>query len=277
MDKNALKVQAEQVLAASECGHYINGHGQKVDFSSAQRGAEAGSRCYRPAELAALRWPAAAAVPVISVGEESTSAAAQRLVVSEGKRDVVLLNFASARNPGGGFLGGARAQEEDLCRSSGLYRCQLQAPEYYEANRGQKSLLYTDHMIYSPAVPFFHVNGWLDDYFCVDVITAPAPNAGAHLQKHPEDGPAVLATLRRRVGQVLDLAAHRERRHLILGAWGCGVFRNDPAAVAAAWAEALAAKAYPFASVHFAIYDRSQSQSVLRAFREQFAWGSADL
>lgn len=268
--RDELRAQAEAVLTASECGRYTNPRGAVVDFSAAQRAAEAGSRCYRPAELAELHWPAASALPIISVGEESTSAAARRLVVGEGKRDVALLNFASARNPGGGFLGGARAQEEDLCRSSGLYRCQLQAPEYYEANRGQKSLLYTDHLIYSPAVPFFQVNDWLDDYFCVDVITAPAPNAGAHLQKHPEDGPAVLATLRRRAGYVLDLAAARGCRHLILGAWGCGVFRNNPRDVVAAWADGLAAKAYPFASVHFAIYDRSPSQSVLHAFRERF-------
>ncbi|MEO0601399.1 MAG: TIGR02452 family protein, partial [Myxococcota bacterium] len=75
-------------------------------------------------------------------------------VQDEGRHDLVLLNFASARNPGGGFINGARAQEEDIARASGLYPCLLQAPVYYDANRETRSLLYTDHLTYSPRVPF---------------------------------------------------------------------------------------------------------------------------
>jgi uncharacterized protein (TIGR02452 family) len=78
-----------------------------------------------------------------------------RLVQEEGVDDPVVLNFASARNVGGGFLNGARAQEEDLARSCGLFRCLETQPEYYEVNRRTASLLYTDHIIYSPRVPWF--------------------------------------------------------------------------------------------------------------------------
>ena len=70
-----------------------------------------------------------------------------------------MLNFASARNPGGGFLRGAKAQEEDLCRCSGLYETLLECPTYYSVNRHQKSMMYTDHIIYSPKVVFFRTGG----------------------------------------------------------------------------------------------------------------------
>ena len=60
-------------------------------------------------------------------------------------------------------------------------------------------------------------------------------------------------------------------RLLLLGAWGCGVFRNDPAQVADGFAEALAgAHAGAFRRVVFAVYDRAKGQPALRAFRARF-------
>lgn len=49
-----------------------------------------------------------------------------------------------------------------------------------EVNRATESLLYTDHIIYSPRVPFFRVRNreLIEDPFSSSVITAPAPNAG---------------------------------------------------------------------------------------------------
>lgn len=61
--------------------------------------------------------------PRVEVIDATTQVAAHQFA-HEGP--LVVLNFASARNPGGGFLGGAKAQEEDLCRCSGLYRTLLQ-------------------------------------------------------------------------------------------------------------------------------------------------------
>ena len=97
-------------------------------------------------------------------------------------------------------------------------------------NRAQKSLLYTDHMIYSPSVPWFRTRSTnlLDYFFLASVITAPAPNAGQVLRRAPDASPEIEACVRRRAGMVLAVARELGHRNLLLGAWGCGVFRNDP-------------------------------------------------
>ena len=159
----------------------------------------------------------------------------------------MLLNFASAKNAGGGFLNGAKAQEEDLCRSSGLYLCQLEQPDYYAANRAEKSMLYTDHIIYSPRVPCFRVSGdgLLNACFYPSVITAPAPNAGVFLQREPHGAAALAAALQRRADYVLAVAKHQAQKNLVLGAWGCGVFRNPPALSASCSPFTTAARVKP--------------------------------
>jgi uncharacterized protein (TIGR02452 family) len=211
----------------------------------------------------------------IEVTDETTQAAAHRLVSLEGGPDLVLLNFASARNPGGGFIKGAKAQEEDLARCSGLYPCLLTQPEYYEVNRAQDSMLYTDHLIYSPQVPWFRVHNreLLDDYFLASVMTAPAPNAGQALNRDPNSTPEIEQALRRRAGYVLAIAQAQGHRTLLLGAWGCGVFRNNPSMVADAFGQWLESRRFQgcFERVVFGIYDSSKNQNTLRAFKDRFS------
>ena len=151
--------------------------------------------------------------------------------------------YASARNPGGGFINGAKAQEEDLARCSGLYPCLLQQPDYYEANRNCASLIYTERIIYSPQVPWFRTRSrnLLDYFFLASVITAPAPNAGQVLRRDPQASARIESALRRRTGYVLAVARDRGHRSLLLGGWGCGVFCNDPSMVADAFGQWLAA------------------------------------
>eukprot|EP01035_Chromulina_nebulosa_P065160 gene65160-89143_t len=89
------------------------------------------------------------------VNNEGTLTAARRLVVHEKRDRVLCLNFASAKNPGGGFLCGSQAQEESLARCSGLYASQMAHFEMYEINRRINSCLYSYHMLYSPSVTVF--------------------------------------------------------------------------------------------------------------------------
>ncbi len=270
----SLKGVAKQTLAILEQGWYSAPSGARRDIAAWQAAAVEGTRLFVPAELDGLleRSGPGGDPARVEVVAETTQQAASRL--ASGGVEPALLNYASARNAGGGFINGAKAQEEDLARCSGLYPCLLEAREYYAFNRARRSLLYSDHTIHSPAVPFFreHSRHLLEHPFRASIITAPAPNAGQHLRRHPGDEAGVEAALRRRAGKVLAVAEHRGHRDLVLGAWGCGVFRNDPVQVADAFGAWLEAPRFQgaFDRVVFAIPGRAFGGANLRAFQERF-------
>jgi uncharacterized protein (TIGR02452 family) len=247
----SLKGIALQVLKILEEGHYEAPSGATIDFSEAFEAAEQDTELFAPEHLQTLRqtgaWPTDLGGQLEVTGE-TTQVAAHRLVAAHPEEDVAVLNFASAKNPGGGFLGGARAQEEDVCRCSALYPCLLTQPTYYDLNRacsGPHRALYTDHLIYTPAVPFFKTAGrgeLLEQPFLASVLTAPAPNSGAVL-KHADDEADALAalaeTFERRSAYVLAALAARGHHTIVLGAWGCGAFRGDPTLVATIFRDLL--------------------------------------
>jgi uncharacterized protein (TIGR02452 family) len=273
---------AKETLEILERGGFVAGNGNNVNFALEQRRAEKNTKLYRPEAVRDLLGQrisiARRSKPLVEVTDETTQVAAHRLVTIEGCQDLVLLNFASARNPGGGFINGAKAQEEDLARCSGLYPCLLTQPEYYEVNRADDSLLYTDNMIYSPQVPWFRVRNreLLDCYFLVSVITAPAPNAGQVLRRDANAMPQIETALRQRAGYVLAVARDNGHRSLLLGAWGCGVFRNEPSMVADAFGQWLESPHFEgcFDRVVFGIYDSSKTKDTLQAFKERFSYSN---
>ena len=273
----SLKNVAVETLEILENGAFINSAGETINFASQQSAAVENTKLYTPEQLIALIAHQSACGDsglLIEVTDETTQIAVHRLVHLQGCNDLVLLNFASARNPGGGFISGAKAQEEDVSRCSGLYPCLLTQPTYYEVNRKQKSLLYTDHIIYSPQVPFFRTasRNLLDYYFLSSTITAPAPNAGEFLRRNPGGKKELEETFRRRAKMVLSIAQDNGHRSLLLGAWGCGVFRNDPHFVADVFATWLESPEFQgcFEHVIFAVYDPSKTKNTFRAFQAQF-------
>lgn len=275
----SLKGVAQETLEILEQGFYTNPSSQRRDIGAALSQAKQGTKLFTPEELARLMAdapePSPAPPPEVTVTDERTQEAARRLVQDEGIAGLVMLNFASARNAGGGFINGAKAQEEDLSRCSGLYPCLLEQPAYYSRNRKQDSMLYTDHIIYSPGVPFFRERSrsLLEEPYDAAVITAPAPNAGQYLRRSQSlDYAPIEEALRRRAGYVLLVAAHMGHRDLLLGAWGCGVFQNKPAVVADAFGAWLESDRFAgaFDSVCFAIYDRARVQRTLTTFRQRF-------
>lgn len=261
---------ARDTLAAVDSGRYP-GLQREAGFVSAVRASVAATRVIDPgsaATLAAGRPRDLGAPALIEVVDESAVAACRRLAGAGG---VTVLNFASANSVGGGFLAGASAQEEDLCRCSALYRCLERADGYYLANRACGSPLYTDHAIWSPDVPFCRGedHGWLPQPFLASVVTSPAPNT-----KHAtEESDSIPATFRRRARQVLAIAAAAPPTSLVLGAWGCGAFGGDAKVVAAAFREALDdGYLRAFARIVFAVMVRRRPDGEnLAVFREAFA------
>ena len=203
----------------------------------------------------------------------TTLAAANELVASD-TGETLCLNFASAKNPGGGFLNGSQAQEECLARASGLFACIEPVREYYDVNRNCGTSLYTHHMIYSPRVPVIRddADELLDVPYCVSFITAPAVNAGALLKNEPQKADLIEPTMRERIERLLAVAVRHNVANLVLGAWGCGVFRNDPAEVARWFYEPLAEDARfssAFGKVVFAVLDFSEELATYNAFKER--------
>lgn len=186
---------------------------------------------------------------------------------------IAVLNFASAKNPGGGFINGAMAQEESLAASSCLYNTLIAHETYYKNNRACNTMMYTNHAIYSPDVVFFRDGSFrlLEKPVTASVLTLPAVNMGQVLLKG-EDAALAKQAMRERMKLALAIFASQKCSHLILGAYGCGVFRNDPNEVAAWWQELLE-NHFPdiFRTVIFAVLDKSASRSCIMPFQDIFS------
>ncbi|MFF4137416.1 TIGR02452 family protein [Streptomyces mirabilis] len=271
----ALAQQTQEIVAA---GGYRASDGSAVSIAASVEAAEAGTRVYGPGPVGApAAGPASAprASTLFEVTGESSLEAARRLVSEEARRSadpVAVLDFASARNPGGGFLNGAQAQEEALCRASALYSCLLRAREFYDHHRAHRDPFYTDRVIHSPAVPVFRDDrgGLLDEPYAVGFLTAAAPNAGVVLRTAPERAPELGPALAVRAERVLETAAAHGYRRLVLGAWG---FRNDPAQVAGAFHDLLVEGRFEGAFDHvvFGVLDRTRDQATRGSFEQAFA------
>jgi uncharacterized protein (TIGR02452 family) len=201
----------------------------------------------------------------VQVTNETTLSASRQYV--KAGLEPLALNFANGIKPGGGFLTGARAQEEVLCRSSALYHTIKDDPMYAE-HRQRPRPDSTDWVIYSPNVPVFRQDDGtaLERPWLLSFITCAAPFAPAIGQ--PEAG----ELLKRRIRRVLSIAHAYQHRVLILGAWGCGAFENDPYRTALDFRQALETEfSKAFSDVVFAIADWSPERKFLRPFCEAFS------
>lgn len=266
-------------------GYYYAPSSQQVSIAKPLKSCVTYTQYYTPEQLTQLTQhllsqPRKFPETTFSVVNETTLEGAKRLSQIPEIERIGVLNFASARNPGGGFLKGSQAQEESLARSSGLYQSLLKAPQYYDEHRKQRSCLYSDRMIYSPQCPVFRTDDGtlLEQPYFVDFITSPAPNAGAVGRNTPKDTAKIPQVLQERGKKVLTLAAIHHCDTLVLGAWGCGVFRNDPTMVAKMFRAYLTPEGDfwgRFKQVLFSVLDRSKTASTYQVFKEHFS-GNGD-
>ncbi|MFH8468281.1 TIGR02452 family protein [Streptomyces sp. NPDC017991] len=269
----AIARQTEEIVAA---GSYRASDGREVSIAAAVAAARAGTRMYGPQPVGTPRSTGSAASTgscadtFFEVTGESSLEAARRLT-----GPVAVLNFSSARNPGGGYLNGAQAQEEALCRASALYTCVVEVREFYDHHRTHRDAFYTDRVIHSPAVPVFRDDrgALLDEPYTAGFLTAAAPNAGVIKRTTPERVPELPHALASRAERVLETAEAHGYRRLVLGAGGCGVFQNDPARVASTFSTLLGDGGRfsgTFEHVVFGVLDRTRGAVVRAAFEQEF-------
>lgn len=274
MKKSKRALIAKQTLQILDKGYFSNPSGKTISIKKQQYYAETNTKLLRPDDtkklLKNLPLRTSTFDTQYEVKNETTTAAIRRLV-AEGHEHIFCLNFASARNPGGGFLKGSEAQEESIARVSGLYPCQLKGKGYYDINRSTKTCLYSDYMIYSPKVPFIKDDNGepLNNVITASILTAPAVNTGVVKRQEVHNIGKIEPTMKKRIAKVLAVALQEQHEVLILGAWGCGVFGNDPKQVAKWFKEALEGTFKgQFKQVTFAI--KTRDDKYITPFEEAF-------
>lgn len=182
--------------------------------------------------------------------------------------NVAILNFASYKHPGGMFIEGSRAQEEALCHESTLYNILKEFDDsFYRINRDNKNhALYHSNLLYVPDVVFERNEGKV----IADVITCAAPNKGVACRYKMVSEEEYMESLRHRIDSLLYSAYDNNIDYLILGAFGCGVFKNNPEDVANVFKSFLDIKYHNvFKEVIFPI-PRDKKGVNLQVFRKVF-------
>ena len=217
--------------------------------------------------------------PAHVIVTKNRSFEAARPYAEQGLKTAVL-NFASATNPGGGVTHGSSAQEECLCRCSTLYNClntRAMWDGFYTPHRRSGNPLHNDDIIFTPNVQVLKDDDYhpLANPFAVDVLTCAAPNLREQPVNpyNPSDGEAkriskdqLYRLHKQRARRILMVAALNEAEVLILGAFGCGAFQNDPTVVARAYNDVLAEFIHHFRTIEFAVYCPPYDDSNYRAF-----------
>lgn len=194
-------------------------------------------------------------------------------------KNILVLNLANPVNPGGGVRRGARAQEEDLCRKSSLL-LSLEGREargYYEYNRSLDTYMGSDAIIINPNVEIIkdEKGNLLEDTVLVSVMTCAAPMLTYGMEGMSQEQYEKMVY--QRITGMLKVAAYLGYEVLVLGAFGCGAFRNDAHIVSDLFYKALKEFDYDgmkakdfFRRIDFAVMDHSPSQYNFNEFSRNF-------
>ena len=267
-----------------KAGGYTAPSGKKIQFDYS-RMLQMG-KCFHK-EIPAVSAPDVPGGTKVIVECNDCLVAAERLV-KEGYSPV-LLNFASAGHPGGGVETGARAQEETICRRSTLTRSIYTFDPKYAARYGyplqdgnRYPIVYDFCAIYSPNVTVFREGLdclLMENPYDVAVVTCAALNLnGKYDIKLTPDGhmpKAAVDITRNKIRTVFRIGLTYDHDALVLGAFGCGAFKNPPAEIARLFHEVMEETEFKnkFMLITFAIIeDHNSNNRNLRAFEEEFGF-----
>lgn len=286
--RDTLKNIADTTLKAIAVGS-VTFANSSLDLAAKIRFSNQNTRYYPPDDRSLSGW--ALDVPMspsteteISVLEISTLDGARLLyntlssLPSFGK--IAVLNFASATRPGGGFLGGAQAQEESIARSSTLYPSLMidTAQRFYKLHlRDRQGGFYHHAMIYTPSVVIFRNDSgeWMTP-FEVDVLTSAAVNAGDVRKKNSGHADRakleniIESTMKERMGRILSLMEQQGAKNLVLASFGTGVFQNSVKMVARIWADLLTSRGAKYGSSFDRIVFAILGTSTFSTFKQTF-------
>lgn len=232
------EVWLDTLTAVKNAGYSLpNGNTVTLDLADMTK---YGSRFYSH-EFHAACLPVKESVEIQVVSEDCLDVA--RAWAEQGL-EVTVLNMANRRNPGGGVIYGAGAQEEYLFRCSDYYRSLYRYVSYafqYDLDRDGHSYPLDRNFggIYSPSVTVFRGNeagGYklLENPFHINLIAVAGMNRPELVYEDGETriAPHLVEGIKNKIRTILRIAQDNGQRNLILGALGCGAFRNPPKHVA---------------------------------------------
>ena len=252
-----LAALAEETIMINIKGQYTAPDGTQRHIAKRIKASNNGTRHVKSAPSPFS--PLTDKIPTIHITTEGTIDALRRLHSPKTEEILGCLNFASATKPGGGFRKGTLAQEESLAYASSLHSSLSQVPEFYDAHNKMLDAgdppLYSDRVIISPDVVFFRNNKFelLDEPFQATVLTCAAPRRAAICEEYPDTVRLIPETLKTRIEVIFLTALFAKIKYFVLGAWGCGVFGNDPVLVATLFKEMIDKYGGYFEHIVFAI------------------------
>lgn len=265
MSQKLKEIAAETIAILKESGYEINGKSVKINIEK-----DSDVVVNAPDKNYSINLTDKEANIMYSA--DDSLVAAEKFVNEFGS--CAVLNFASAKNPGGGFATGANAQEERIARASTLF-CSIggeKASEMYLYNRENYNVFYSDYILYSPHVTVFRnlKEELIETPFEIGVITAPAVNRSISSDLLTDEAVDEVMVVRTR--KLLASAHENGARNLVLGAWGCGVFRNKAESIAKYFRKVLIDENYEslFDNIVFAVFEPSGKTDKLNAFYREF-------
>ena len=187
--------------------------------------------------------------------------------------NVCVLNMANRQNPGGGVLGGAGAQEENIFRRTNIFMSMYQFREYadqYGIKRSDESYPLNRNTggVYSKDITVFRgseSNGYclLKNPFKLSFVSVPAinrPDLVPDGNKYKLN-PRFVEPTKEKIRTILRISGKAGHDALVLSALGCGAFRNPPEHVARLFKEVFMEPEFKnrFKIVVFAILENHNS------------------